>query len=108
MLAAWASTEPEVHGLVALTEVQSSRLNARVGAAGPWCRCGSRTGAGGIAYCPARLSRPAWSTAAGRPSVLQAPIGLPHRRAAFGGHRLVSDRYKVAEHDDLLARRGAP
>jgi RNA polymerase sigma factor (sigma-70 family) len=31
MLAEWASDEPEVHGLVALMEIQSSRLTARVG-----------------------------------------------------------------------------
>ena len=31
MLAAWAAAEPEVHGLVALMEIQSSRLTARVG-----------------------------------------------------------------------------
>jgi RNA polymerase sigma factor (sigma-70 family) len=31
MLAEWASTEPEVHGLVALMEIQSSRLDARSG-----------------------------------------------------------------------------
>ena len=31
MLAGWASNEPEVHGLVALMEIQSSRLTARVG-----------------------------------------------------------------------------
>lgn len=31
MLAGWASDEPEVHGLVALMEIQSSRLTARVG-----------------------------------------------------------------------------
>jgi predicted RNA polymerase sigma factor len=34
MLAGWASTEPEVHGLVALMEIQSSRLEARIDAAG--------------------------------------------------------------------------
>jgi RNA polymerase sigma factor (sigma-70 family) len=31
MLAAWTAAEPEVHGLVALMEIQSSRLTARVG-----------------------------------------------------------------------------
>jgi RNA polymerase sigma factor (sigma-70 family) len=34
ILAALAPTEPEVHGLVALMELQASRLRARVGAAG--------------------------------------------------------------------------
>ena len=34
MLAGWASNEPEVHGLVALMEIQSSRLTARVGTNG--------------------------------------------------------------------------
>jgi predicted RNA polymerase sigma factor len=43
VLAGLAPAEPEVHGLVALMEIQASRARARVGPAGSPSCCSSRT-----------------------------------------------------------------
>ena len=59
ILAGLVPQEPEVHGLVALMEIQASRLRARVGPDGradPPARPGSR--AVGPAPHPARSGRP--------------------------------------------------
>ena len=47
ILAGLMPQEAEVHGLVALMEIQSSRLRARVGPAGNRSCCSTRTAAGG-------------------------------------------------------------
>ena len=47
MLAGLVPREPEVHGLVALMELQASRLGARVGPAASRCCCSTRTARAG-------------------------------------------------------------
>ena len=69
MLAELSPGEPEVHGLVALMEIQSSRLRARAGPGASPSRCWSRTGAGGIG-CSSGVASPRCcgpSGSAGRP-----------------------------------------
>jgi predicted RNA polymerase sigma factor len=84
MLAVWAPGEPEVHGLVALMEIQSSRLAARVGPGGEpvplleqnrgrWDRLLIRRGF--LALLRARQAGPAG------PYVLQAAIAGCHAQA---------------------------
>lgn len=85
VLAALAPEEPEVHGLVALMEIQSSRLSARVGPSGEpvllldqdrrrWDRLLISRG-----Y--AALNRAAELTETAGPYVLQAEIAACHARA---------------------------
>ena len=85
VLAGLAPDEPEVHGLVALMEIQSSRLSARIGPAGEpvllldqdrrkWDRLLIRRG-----Y--AALNRAASLTTQPGPYVLQAEIAACHARA---------------------------
>jgi RNA polymerase sigma factor (sigma-70 family) len=84
MLAEWAPSEPEVHGLVALMEIQSSRLLARVGPDGEpvplpeqnrgrWDQLLIRRGF--TALLRARAAGPAG------PYVLQGAIAACHARA---------------------------
>ena len=47
MLAGLAPDEPEVHGLVALMELQASRAGARVGPRASRCCCSTRTARAG-------------------------------------------------------------
>ena len=99
ILAELAPGEPEVHGLVALMEIQASRREARVGPSGETDpTAGSESGAVGS---PAD---PAWSGGAGScgktrhgrgPYALQAAIAACHARARDGGG------------DGLAAHRGA-
>ena len=49
ILGGLAPGDPEVHGLVALMELQASRLQARVGAPASRFSCSTRIAAGGIA-----------------------------------------------------------
>jgi RNA polymerase sigma-70 factor, ECF subfamily len=87
VLAELAPLEPEVHGLVALMEIQASRAGARVDAAGAPILLlrQNRTewdplliGRGLAALALARALRP---SAAGGPYVLQAEIAACHARA---------------------------
>ena len=48
ILAELAPAEPEVHGLVALMEIQASRLGARTGPTASPCCCSTRTAPAGI------------------------------------------------------------
>src|SRR4051812_161532 len=86
MLAELAPGEPEVHGLVALMELQSSRAAARVDAKGTpvllleqdrrrWDRLLIRRGLAALARAKALASAPG-------PHVLQAEIAACHARAA--------------------------
>ncbi len=98
ILAELAPQEPEVHGLVALMEIQASRLRARVDASGRpillldqnralWDRLLIQRGLSAIARAE-RLGRPHG------PFVLQASIAACHARAlepaATDWHRIVS------------------
>ncbi len=85
VLAGLAPDEPEVHGLVALMEIQSSRLSARVGPSGEpvllldqdrrkWDRLLIGRGF-------ASLNRAAELTSSPRPYVLQAEIAACHAKA---------------------------
>ncbi len=100
ILAGLAAEEPEVHGLVALMELQASRLRARVGPSGEpvllldqnraqWDRLliGRGLAALGRAECP---------TAARGPYTLQAAIAACHARAldaAATDWRHIADLY---------------
>src|SRR2546425_1020541 len=88
ILAELAPTEPEVHGLVALMEIQASRLKARVGPAGQpillldqdrarWDRLLIRRGL-------AALERAEQLAGALGPYTLQAAIAACHARARTG------------------------
>ena len=85
VLAGLAPDEPEVHGLVALMEIQASRLAARVGATGEailllaqdrarWDRLLIRRGLDALAHAEA-------SSRARGPYTLQAAIAACHARA---------------------------
>jgi RNA polymerase sigma factor (sigma-70 family) len=102
--------EPEVHGLVALMELQASRLRARVGPAGESVRLPDQDrgrwdrlliGRGLVALERARrLGRPAG------PYVLQAEIAACHARAATAG---ATDWPRIAALYTALAQRsGSP
>jgi RNA polymerase sigma factor (sigma-70 family) len=84
MLADWAPAEPEVHGLVALMELQSSRLAARVDAGGvpvPLAEQDrARWDAGAIRRGFTALLRARYAGTPG-PYVLQAAIAACHARA---------------------------
>ena len=94
ILAGLAPREPEVHGLVALMELQASRLHGadRPGrradpAAGPGPRAAG-TGCSSAAASPRSHGPRPWAVRAG-PYALQAAIAACHARAAPGrGHRL--------------------
>ena len=97
ILAGLAPAEPEVHGLVALMEIQASRLRARVGPAGqPIPILEQKPRALGSAAHPARLrvaaalpgARPAARPvrSAGRDRRLPRPGGQPGADR-LGGHR---------------------
>jgi len=88
MLAELSPDEPEVHGLVALMEIQSSRMRARLGPAGQpiplleqnrgvWDQLLIRRGFAALLRAQ-RLGRPAG------PYVLQAAIAACHARARSG------------------------
>ncbi len=89
ILAALAREEPEVHGLVALMEIQMSRFGARVGPSGEpvllldqdrarWDRLLIRRGLAALARAEA-LNKA--SSRAAQPYVLQAAIAACHARA---------------------------
>jgi RNA polymerase sigma factor (sigma-70 family) len=89
ILAELAPQEPEVHGLVALMEIQASRLRARVGAAGEivrlheqnravWDQLLIRRGLAALARAE-KLERPRG------PYLLQAAIAACHARAVSPG-----------------------
>lgn len=103
ILAVLAPAEPEVHGLVALMEIQSSRLHARVDAAGApillleqdrnrWDRLLIRRGL-------AALERAASADGYG-PYALQAAIAACHARAATAAD---TDWGRIAALYDALA-----
>jgi predicted RNA polymerase sigma factor len=88
VLAELAPTEPEVHGLVALMEIQASRLGARVGPSGEpillleqdrtrWDRLLIRRGLAALE----RAERPGGALG---PYALQAAIAACHARATTG------------------------
>jgi len=94
ILAALAPDEPEVHGLVALMEFQSSRLRARVGSSGTpvllfdqdrrsWDPLHINGGEVALARAEALVSAPAAGAAGGvrGPYVLQAAIASCHVRS---------------------------
>ncbi len=105
VLAGLAPSEPEVHGLVALMEIQASRLRARTGPSGEavlladqdralWDRLLIGRGLDGLARA-ARLP-------GGRgPYVLQAEIAACHARAASVGE---TDWERIASLYEELAR----
>ncbi len=97
ILAGLAPKEPEVHGLVALLEIQASRSKARIGRAGEpvllldqnralWDQLLIRRGL-------AALQRAEQLGEAAGPYALQAAIAACHARAAYaGGNRLEAHR----------------
>jgi RNA polymerase sigma factor (sigma-70 family) len=110
MLAQLAGSEPEVHGLLALMELQASRLHARTGVDGRpvlledqdrsrWDELLIRRGLGA-------LERAMAGAAAGRPAgayVVQAQIAACHARA---GRAEETDWRAIAQWYDVLARLG--
>src|SRR5213075_114555 len=106
ILAELAPTEPEVHGLVALMEIQASRLAARVGPSGEpvlllaqnrarWDQLLIRRGL-------AALARAERLTDEREPYVLQAAIAACHARARSGDK---TDWARIAELYAELAER---
>ena len=94
VLAELVPDEPEVHGLVALMEIQASRLPARIGPDGA---AGAAARPGPAALGPAadppragsRWAGPSRCRAPIGPYTLQAAIAACHARAGHGaGHRL--------------------
>jgi RNA polymerase sigma factor (sigma-70 family) len=105
ILAELAPTEPEVHGLVALMEIQASRARARVGPMGEpillldqdrgrWDRLLIQRGLAALARAEA-LGGPVG------PYVLQAAIAACHARAATPAE---TDWPRIVSHYDALAR----
>jgi len=105
ILAELAPKEPEVHGLVALMEVQASRLRARTGPSGEpillldqdrarWDRLLIRRGL-------AALGRAGMPGAASGPYTLQAEIAACHARARTAAE---TDWARIAALYDALAR----
>ena len=103
MLAGLSPGEPEVHGLVALMEIQSSRMRARLGPAGEpiplleqnrglWDQLLIRRGFAALLLAQS-LGRPAG------PYVLQAAIAACHARARSGGE---TDWAQIAALYELL------
>jgi len=106
ILAELAPAEPEVHGLVALMEIQASRLAARVGPSGEpvllleqnrarWDQLLIRRGL-------AALTRAERLTDERGPYVLQAAIAACHARARTGDD---TDWARIAALYDMLAER---
>ena len=84
ILAGLAPNEPEVHGLVALMEIQASRSRARTGPTASRSCCSSRTAGGGTSCSSAagwRRWRAPRRSAADGPYALQAAIAACHARA---------------------------
>ena len=79
VLAALAPAEPEVHGLVALMEFQSSRLRAR---SGPIGRAGPAAGPG-----PPHVGPPPHQPGRGRPGPCRGARRAPRPVHAARGHR---------------------
>ncbi|SHH53373.1 RNA polymerase, sigma subunit, ECF family [Jatrophihabitans endophyticus] len=109
MLAALAPPEPEAHGLVALMELQASRLRARVSAAGEPVQLPdqdrSRWDRTLITHALAALAR-AESFGGAGPYVLQAQIAACHARAARAED---TDWARIAErYDALVEVTGSP
>jgi RNA polymerase sigma factor (sigma-70 family) len=105
MLAELSPDEPEVHGLVALMEIQSSRMHARLGPAGQpvplleqnrgtWDQLLIRRGFAALLRAQS-LGQPAG------PYVLQAAIAVCHARARSGGE---TDWAQIATLYELLGR----
>jgi RNA polymerase sigma factor (sigma-70 family) len=105
MLAELSPGEPEVHGLVALMEIQSSRMRARLGPGGEpvplleqnrgtWDQLLIRRGFAALLRAQS-LGRPAG------PYVLQAAIAVCHARARSGGE---TDWAQIAALYGLLGR----
>jgi RNA polymerase sigma factor (sigma-70 family) len=105
ILAGLAPAEPEVHGLVALMEIQASRLPARTGPAGEpisileqnrgrWDQLLIRRGFASLLRCE-ELGQPPG------PHVVQAAIAACHARAASAGQ---TDWAAIAALYELLAR----
>ena len=97
VLAGLVPKEPEVHGLVALMEIQASRSRARVDAAGNRCCCWTRTGRSWdqllIRRGLAALERAEQLGGSAGNYALQAAIAACHARANTGGrNRLAADR----------------
>jgi RNA polymerase sigma factor (sigma-70 family) len=111
ILAGLARAEPEVHGLVALMEIQASRLRARVGAAGEpvllldqdrsrWDRLLIRRGLDALALAEQLAQR---GDGLG-PYALQAAIAACHARASTAD---ATDWLRIAALYDALAQRTA-
>ena len=85
ILAGLAPDEPEVHGLVALMEIQASRSRARIGPTASRCCCSTRTAPAGttcsIRRGLAALERAEELGGALGPYALQAAIAACHARA---------------------------
>src|SRR5207247_2486717 len=99
ILAELAPTEPEVHGLVGLMEIQASRLGARVG---PGCRRGNGVWSG-FRTRPRRRARPR-ARAQVVPLTFRRPRRPPEEaRAVRGGARRVRAR-RIADGERAGAR----
>jgi RNA polymerase sigma factor (sigma-70 family) len=110
VLANLAPEEPEVHGLLALMELQASRTAARTNAAGEpvllleqdrsrWDRLLVRRGLAGLARAESLATEPG-------PYALQAAIAACHARAAVPGD---TDWARIAAlYEALLARHASP
>ena len=116
ILAELAPREPEVHGLVALMEIQASRFAARTGPSGEpillldqnrarWDQLLIRRGLAALERAEALGRAP-------RPYVLQAAIAACHARARTAGRdRLETDRgalRSAGARDALAGRRAQP
>jgi RNA polymerase sigma factor (sigma-70 family) len=104
VLAELAPNEPEVHGLVALMEIQASRAAARTGPAGePILLMDQDRGRWNQLLIERGLAALARSDSAGAPGpyALQAAIAACHARAVTGGD---TDWTRIASLYDVLAR----
>jgi RNA polymerase sigma factor (sigma-70 family) len=105
MLAELVPREPEVHGLVALMEIQASRLRARTGPSGEpillldqnrarWDQLLIHRGLAALARAEALGGTPG-------PYTVQAAIAACHARARTAGE---TDWLQITRHYDILAR----
>jgi RNA polymerase sigma factor (sigma-70 family) len=105
MLARFAPSEPEVHGLTALMELQASRMRARIGPSGEpvllldqdrakWNRLLIGRGLAALAHAEELATLPG-------PYALQAAIAACHARAATAGQ---TDWQRIAKLYNALAR----
>ena len=104
VLAELAPNEPEVHGLVALMEIQASRAAARTGPAGePILLMDQDRGRWNQLLIERGLAALARSESAGAPGpyALQAAIAACHARAVSAGD---TDWMRIASLYDVLAR----